>query len=144
MLIEDCELQGVISMPSGVFKPYAGVSTAVLVFVKGGSTENIWFYDMEADGFSLDDKRVRIAENDIPDIISKWQARNSEVDTDRKQKAFFVPRKEIEENKYDLSINRYKEAEYKTVEYQDPKKILEKIEELEQEISSGLNALKSS
>ena len=142
MLIEDCELQGVVSMPSGVFKPYAGVSTAVLIFVKGGSTENVWFYDMQADGFSLDDKRNRISDNDIPDIISKWNSRNFQTDTDRKQKAFFVPRKEIEENKYDLSINRYKETEYKAVEYEDSKQILEKIEMLESEIYNGINTLK--
>jgi len=143
MLIEDCELQGVISMPSGVFKPYAGVSTAVLIFVKGGNTENVWFYDVQADGFSLDDKRARIEENDIPDIISKWQSRNPQTDTDRKQKAFFVSRDEIEKNKYDLSINRYKETEYKPVEYEEPQKILEKINKLESEIQTGLNNLKS-
>ncbi len=143
MLIEDCELQGVISMPSGVFKPYAGVSTAVLIFVKGGSTENVWFYDMHADGFSLDDKRARISDNDIPDIISKWQARNPQTDTDRKQKAFFVPRREIEDNKYDLSINRYKDSDYKEVEYEDPKKILEKIEGLEEEIAGCILKLKN-
>jgi len=142
MLIEDCELQGVISMPSGVFKPYAGVSTAVLIFVKGGSTENVWFYDMQADGFSLDDKRSRISDNDIPEIISKWQNRNPQTDTDRKQKAFFIPRKEIEDNKYDLSINRYKDADYQEVEYEEPEKILEKIESLEKEIQSGINNLK--
>jgi len=142
MLIEDCELQGVISMPSGVFKPYAGVSTAVLVFVRGGSTENVWFYDMQADGFSLDDKRTRISENDIPDIISKWQARNPQTDSDRKQKAFFVPRKEIEDNKYDLSINRYKEANYEAVEYENSSKILENIEKIEEEITTGISALK--
>lgn len=142
LLIEDCELQGVISMPSGVFKPYAGVSTAVLIFVKGGTTEQVWFYDMQADGFSLDDKRGRITENDIPDIISRWQSRSPQTDTDRKHKAFFVPRKEIEDNKYDLSINRYKEAEYKAVEYEDSSKILEKIESLEDEIQAGLSKLK--
>lgn len=143
MLIEKCELQGVISMPSGVFKPYAGVSTAVLIFVKGGETKNIWFYDMKADGFSLDDKRSKITENDIPDIIKKWSERNSEKDNDRKAKAFFVPRKEIEDNGYDLSINKYKETEYETVKYEDPKIILEKIENLNQEISSGTAVLKN-
>lgn len=116
----------------------------MLVFVKGGSTENVWFYDMQADGYSLDDKRSRIAENDIPDIISKWNARNPLTDIDRKQKAFFVPRKEIEDNKYDLSINRYKESEYKLIEYEDSKKILDKIEKLEEEIQSGLSKLKQS
>jgi type I restriction enzyme M protein len=141
MLIEDCELQGVISMPSGVFKPYAGVSTAVLVFVKGGNTENVWFYDMQADGFSLDDKRSRIDDNDIPDIISKWQSRNPQTDTDRRQKAFFVPRKEIEKIKYDLSINKYKETVYKPIKYENPKDILNKIKTLEKSIMSGLQKL---
>lgn len=143
MLIEDCELQGVISMPSGVFKPYAGVSTAILFFVKGGTTENVWFYDMQADGYSLDDKRSKIKDSDIPDIVEKWKSRKSESDIDRKHKAFFVPRKEIEENKYDLSINRYKETDYREVEYEDPKKILEKIESLESEIVSGISKLKN-
>lgn len=142
MLIEDCELQGVISMPSGVFKPYAGVSTAVLVFVKGGTTEQVWFYDMQADGYSLDDKRGRIDDNDIPDIISKWNARNPQTDIDRKQKAFFVPRKEIEDNKYDLSVNRYKESNYEEVKYEDSRKILEKIETIEEEILAGISTLK--
>lgn len=143
LLLEKCELQGVISMPSGVFKPYAGVSTAVLIFVKGGITESVWFYDMEADGYSLDDKRDKIKENDIPDIISKWKDRDSKIDLDRKLKAFFVSRKEIEENYYDLSINRYKEAVYREVEYEDPAIILEKVEELEKEITEGISILKN-
>lgn len=142
MLIEDCELQGVISMPSGVFKPYAGVSTAVLIFVKGGNTEGIWFYDMQSDGYSLDDKRARIKDSDIPDIISKWKSRNQQTDTDRKQKAFFVSRKEIEDKKYDLSINRYKDADYKEVKYEEPSKILSQIEKLEEEIRVGIEKLK--
>lgn len=144
MLIEDCELQGVVSMPSGVFKPYAGVSTAVLIFVKGGSTENIWFYDMQSDGYSLDDKRDKTTENDIPDIISKWNSRNPKTDTDRKQKAFFVPRKEVEDNKYDLSINKYKDSDYKEIEYEKPGKILNKVENLEKEIIEGISLLKQS
>jgi len=142
MLIESCELQGVISIPSGVFKPYAGVSTAVLIFVKGGNTEKVWFYDMEADGYSLDDKRRKISVNDIPDIISKWKSRNSLTNIDRKQKSFFVSKKEIEENRFDLSINKYKVSTYKEVEYEDPKKILEKIENLEKEILLGITNLK--
>jgi len=141
MLIEDCELQGGISMPSGVFKPYAGVSTAILVFVKGGTTENVWFYDMKADGYSLDDKRSKISNNDIPDIVAKWKSRKSDSDIDRKQKAFFVPRREIENNKYDLSINRYKEADYQEVKYEDPQRILDKINELEKEILSSIKKL---
>ena len=143
MLIEKCELQGVVSMPSGIFKPYAGVSTAVLIFVKGGETKNVWFYDMKADGFTLDDKRTKTSDNDIPDIIKKWNERNLETDTNRKSKAFFVPRKEIEAGGYDLSINKYKETEYEEVTYEDPKIILEKIENLEHEISSGTAVLKN-
>jgi len=141
MLIEDCELQGVVSMPSGVFKPYAGVSTAVLIFVKGGKTENIWFYDMQADGYSLDDKRDKIKDNDIPDIIEKWLRRDPAKDIDRKAKAFFVPVKEIIDNKYDLSINRYKEIEYEEVEYDPPKVILSQLRDLETEIMANLDEL---
>ena len=115
MLVEKCELQGVVSMPSGVFKPYAGVSTAVLIFVKGGQTEHVWFYDMQADGYSLDDKRDKIDATDIPDIIARWSKRKPAKDTDRTAKAFFVPVQEIRDNKYDLSINRYKEIEHEEV-----------------------------
>lgn len=143
MLIEKCELQGVVSMPSGIFKPYAGVSTAVLIFVKGGNTKNVWFYDMQADGYSLDDKRAKISDNDIPDIIERWDKKDPEKGNNRKAKSFFVPRKEIEENGYDLSLNRYKETEYEEVKYEDPKMILAKIEDLEQEIVVGLNDLKN-
>jgi len=142
MVIDDCELQGVISMPSGVFKPYAGVSTAVLVFVKGGQTENIWFYDMEADGLSLDDKRTRIKDNDIPDIVKKWNSRDPKQETDRKAKAFFVPVKEIRDNKYDLSINRYKEIVYEEEEYDPPGEILDRMVELEQEILADMAELR--
>lgn len=142
MLIEQCELQGVVSMPSGVFKPYAGVSTAILVFVKGGETEKVWFYDMEADGFSLDDKRDRISQNDIPDIVAQWKKRGQTKESDRSAKCFFVPRKEIEGNDYDLSVNRYKEVTYEAVQYEKPKVILAKIEKLEGEIMEGISALK--
>ena len=143
MLLNDCELQGVISLPSGVFKPYAGVSTAVLIFVKGGDTEKVWFYDMQADGFSLDDKRAKIKDNDIPDIVEKWRNKKSITENDRKSKFFSVLKKEIEDNKFDLSINRYKESSYEEVEYEDPRIILGKIEVLETEIIEGLKNLKS-
>ncbi len=143
MLIEKCELQGVISMPSGVFKPYAGVSTAVVVFVRGGETEKVWFYDMEADGYSLDDKREKIATNDIPDIVAQWKKRHELKGRDRGAKCFFVDRKEIEDNDYDLSINRYKETVYEAVEYEEPKVILGKIERLEGEIMEGISLLKN-
>lgn len=141
LLIEECELQGVVSMPAGVFKPYAGVSTAVLIFVKGGKTENVWFYDMEADGLSLDDKRQKVPENDIPDVITRWQARDPKKDTDRTKKAFFVPVEEIVENKFDLSINRYKEVPYEEVHYDPPKVILGKLRAIEEEITKGLDEL---
>lgn len=141
MLLDNCELQGVVSMPSGIFKPYAGVSTAVLVFVKGGKTENVWFYKMEADGYSLDDKRTKIKENDIPDIILKWRDRDPQKQTDRTQKAFFAPAQEIRENNYDLSINRYKQVVYEEEKYDPPKMILAKLKEMEKEIQMDLEEL---
>jgi type I restriction enzyme M protein len=142
MLIEKCELQGVISIPSGVFKPYAGVSTAVLVFVKGGTTEKIWFYDMQSDGYSLDDKRERIDINDLPDIVKEWKARHKTKDDDRKAKHFFVSVKEVIGNDYDLSINSYKEINYKPPKYDKPEKILSNIEEIEKDIQKGIKDLK--
>ncbi|MBU1151325.1 type I restriction-modification system subunit M [Patescibacteria group bacterium] len=143
MLIEDCELQGIVSMPSGVFKPYAGVSTAILIFVKGGETEKVWFYDMQADGYSFDDKRSKIKENDLPDIVAKWKERKADHENKRGDKSFFVDRKEIEDNDFDLSINRYREVAYEEVEYEDPKVILRKVEELEGEIIEGIKELKN-
>jgi len=147
MLLEQCELEAVVSMPSGVFKPYAGVSTAVLVFVKGGRTERVWFYDMQADGYSLDDKREKIEANDIPDVVAKWNVwDHGRADVlsqfeDRKAKAFYVPVVEIVENNYDLSINRYKEIEYEEVEYDPPKVILQQLRDLEDEIRKDLDDL---
>lgn len=143
MLIEECELQGIISMPSGVFKPYAGVSTAILLFVKGGTTEKVWFYDMKSDGYTLDDKRTKInGGGDLPDIVTKWKARKSQHDNDRGSQFFYVTKEEIVANDLDLSINRYKVTDYKEVVYDDPKVILGKIETLEQEILAGLEELK--
>lgn len=147
MLLDTCELQGVISMPSGVFKPYAGVSTAVIIFVKGGTTERVWFYDMEADGYSLDDKRDKIEANDIPDIIEKWKMRNTDLSSealekeDRTRKAFLVPADEIRGNKYDLSINRYKEIVYKPVKVDPPDAILKDLKKMENDIQVGLDEL---
>jgi len=143
MLLDDCELQGIISMPSGVFKPYAGVSTAILLFVKGGTTEKVWFYDMKSDGFTLDDKRTKInGGGDLPDIVAKWKARKSQSENDRGSQFFYVPKEEIVANDLDLSINRYKVTDYEEVIYENPKVILGKIETLEQEILAGLEALK--
>ena len=143
-LIEDHKLDGVVSMPSGVFKPYAGVSTAFLIFTRtdSGGTDQVWFYDMTADGFSLDDKREPVQENDIPDVLAKWRARDPETDTDRAAKAFFVPKDEIAGNKYDLSINRYKEVQHEAVEYDPPLVILDRLDALEAEIQQDLRELR--
>lgn len=176
ILVDKCKLEGVISMPSGVFKPYAGVSTAVLVFQKGGTTDNVWFYDMGADGFSLDDKRQKVDTNDIPDIVAQWKARSEggrgkeeggsmkaeggkrkvefgsadivlrkvaepfptfEFRTPTSNPAakwFTVPAEEIRNNKYDLSISRYKQIEHKEIEYEKPEVIMAKVRGLEREI----------
>lgn len=142
-LIENHQLRAVISMPSGVFKPYAGVSTAVLVFTKtgAGGTDRVWFYDMKADGFSLDDKRTEVKENDIPDIIARFQNLDAEADRKRTEQSFFVPKEEIAANGYDLSINKYKETEYVPVEYPSTTEILADLHELEMEITKGLAEL---
>ena len=144
LLLERCNLQAVISMPSGVFKPYAGVSTAVLLFTKGESTKEVWFYDMENDGFSLDDKRTKIDQDDIPDIIEQFKNRHKEDNKDRKKKHFFVPIKEIKDNNYDLSISKYKEIEYEEVKYEKPEVIKKKIINLENKIIGILKDLKVS
>ncbi|MEG1835513.1 MAG: class I SAM-dependent DNA methyltransferase [Oscillospiraceae bacterium] len=142
-IIDNNRLEAVISMPSGVFKPYAGVSTGVLIFTKTnhGGTDNVWFYDMTADGLSLDDKRTAAAENDIPDIIARFKNRENEKDRERTEKSFLVPKAEIVENGYDLSINKYKKTEYVPVEYPSTKEILADLNELEMEISNGLKEL---
>lgn len=140
-LLENNELKAVISMPSGVFKPYAGVSTAALVFVKGGSTDRVWFYDMEADGYSLDDKRNKIEQNDIPDILKQYNNNNA-AEYKSTKKHFFVDVAEIVANDYDLSINRYKTIEYEEIEYPPTDEILESIESLSLAINSDLKELK--
>ncbi|MBE5041018.1 class I SAM-dependent DNA methyltransferase [Ructibacterium gallinarum] len=139
-IIENNRLEAVISMPSGVFKPYAGVSTAVLIFTKTGhgGTDTVWFYDMQADGFSLDDKRSAISENDIPDIIERFHNLDKETDRERTEKSFFVPKQEIAENDYDLSINKYKKIEYIPVEYPPTSEILAEIKDLQAEIAKDL------
>jgi type I restriction enzyme M protein len=134
ILVDKCKLEGVISMPSGVFKPYAGVSTAVMIFQKGGTTDNVWFYDMGADGFSLDDKRQKVSDNDIPDIIEKWRSRSKSRIGNRKSKFFPVLASDIRANKYDLSISRYKEIEHMETEYENPEAIMKKVMGLEREI----------
>ena len=135
-LVDNHQLRAVISMPSGVFKPYAGVSTAVLVFTKtgAGGTDKVWFYDMKADGFSLDDKRSEIKENDIPDIIERFHHLDNEEKRERTDQSFFVSKNEIVDNDYDLSINKYKRTEYIAVEYPPTKEIMANIKELEEQI----------
>lgn len=137
-LIENHKLQAVISMPSGVFKPYSGVSTAVLVFTKtgAGGTDKVWFYDMNADGFSLDDKRNPVAENDIPDILARFHNLAGEMSRARTEQSFFVPKSEIERNNYDLSINRYKEVVHEKIEYDKPDVILTRIDTLIADIAA--------
>ena len=142
-IVENNRLEAVISMPSGVFKPYAGVSTAVLVFTKTGhgGTDQVWFYDMKADGFSLDDKRTAVKENDIPDIVARFHAREAERERKRTEQSFLVPKQEIVDNGYDLSINKYKQVEYKPVEYPPTSEILKELRDLEAEIGKGLDEL---
>ena len=142
-LIEENRLEAVISMPSGVFKPYAGVSTGILIFTKTGhgGTDNVWFYDMLSDGLSLDDKRTPVAENDIPDIIARFHSRDAEADRARTEKSFFVPKDEIAATDYDLSINKYKQTEYKAVEYAPTSEILAEIREMEEQILAGFEEL---
>ena len=126
LIIEEQQLNAVISMPSGVFKPYAGVSTAVIIFTKtnSGGTDNVWFYDMKADGYSLDDKRDKIETDDLPDIIERYKNLDNEVGRKRTDSSFLVPKAEIVEQNYDLSINRYKEIEYEAVQYDTPQEII--------------------
>ena len=142
-IVDGNRLEAVISMPSGVFKPYAGVSTGILIFTKTGhgGTDKVWFYDMQADGFSLDDKRTVVSENDIPDIISRFHDLDGETDRERTDKSFFVPVSEIVANDYDLSINKYKKVEYVPVEYPPTEQIMAELHELEMEITKGLAEL---
>ena len=142
-IIENNRLEAVISMPSGVFKPYAGVSTAILIFTKTGhgGTDNVWFYDMKADGFSLDDKRSTTTENDIPDIIARFHNREAEATRERTEQSFFVPKDEIAGNDYDLSINKYKKTEYVPVEYPSTQEIMAQLRDLQKKIDAEMDAL---
>ena len=142
-IVDNQRLQAVISMPSGVFKPYAGVSTAILIFTKtnAGGTDKVWFYDMKADGFSLDDKRNPIADNDIPDIITRFRNLDAETERTRKDRSFLVPVEEIREKGYDLSINKYKEIERERIEYESPDVIMQRITTLESEIQQAMKEL---
>lgn len=148
-LIDENQLEGIVSLPSGVFKPYAGVSTAILIFTKGGETDQVWFYDLLADGYSLDDKRTKIEVNDLPDCLEKWKDYKKHRETgkstiklnDKNHQAFVVPVGDIRGNKYDLSINRYKEVVYEEESYESPKKILKRLIDIENEIQSELKEL---
>ena len=142
-IIENNRLEAVVSMPSGVFKPYAGVSTAVLVFTKTGhgGTDKVWFYDMKADGYSLDDKRTPVSENDIPDIIERFHNLDNEKDRARTEQSFLVDKQDIVNNDYDLSINKYKEVEYVPVEYPPTSEIIKELKNMEDEIQKGLAEL---
>jgi type I restriction enzyme M protein len=155
-LIENNQLEGIVSLPSGVFKPYAGVSTAILIFTKGGTTERVWFYDLQADGYSLDDKRTLLkgeGSDDLPDAVAQWKKYRALVEAnapaveierdfgDKTRKAFVVVANAISDNKYDLSINRYKEVVYGEEEYEDPRLILTKLKYLEAEIMADLDGL---
>lgn len=144
-IIEGNKLDAIISMPSGVFKPYAGVSTAVMIFTKTGhgGTDNVWFYDMKADGFSLDDKRSKVEENDIPDIIARFKNLDAEKDRERTEQSFFVPKQEIVDNDYDLSINKYKKVEYVPVEYPPTSEIMAELKELENQIKTEMDELEA-
>ncbi len=144
-LIDNHRLEAVISMPSGVFQPYSGVSTAILIFTKtnAGGTDKVWFYDMKADGYSLDQKRNEVAENDIPDVVARFHNLAAEADRTRKEQSFLVPVKEIREKGYDLSMNKYKEVEREVVEYDAPEVIMERIVSLETQINDALNEFRA-
>ena len=144
-LVENQKLVAVISMPSGVFKPYAGVSTAIVIFTKtnAGGTDKVWFYDMKSDGYSLDDKRSPIAENDIPDIIARFDNLAAEADRERTEQSFFVDKDEIVNNEYDLSINKYKKTEYVAVEYPSSDEIIDRIHNLEMKFNDALREMEA-
>ncbi|HEX8177773.1 MAG TPA: class I SAM-dependent DNA methyltransferase [Pyrinomonadaceae bacterium] len=148
MLVEENQLEAVISLPSGVFKPYAGVSTAILVFTKGGQTETVFYYDMQADGFSLDDKRTELDHtkhetDNLPDVLARWRNREAEYDRPRTAQSFLVQKADIVAEDYDLSINRYKVAEYSEVKYDEPHIILRELKELENAIHEDMDELEA-
>jgi len=142
-IMEECGLEGIISMPSGVFKPYAGVSTAVMIFTKAEKTDKVWFYDMQADGYSFDDKRSKIDQNDIPDIIKQWKARDKKKQPKKSEKWLWVDAEEIKKNKYDLSISRYKPVEYEEVKYEKPEILIANLLKIENEITATINQIKT-
>jgi len=143
MIVDENQLDAVISLPSGVFKPYAGVSTAILVFTKGGRTDNVWFYKVERDGYSLDDKRTQLPanQNDLPDLVQQWTKRDTKKKTERSSQHFFVSVQEIRDNNYDLSVNRYREVAHELIDHIAPKTLIADLDELETEIAEGLKKL---
>ena len=145
IIVDDQKLDAVVKLPSGVFRPYAGVSTAILFFTKtnSGGTDNVWFYDVQADGFSLDDKRNPVDANDLPDVLTRWNNLNAEADRPRTAQSFLVPKAGIIAQGYDLSLNRYKEIEYDEVEHRPPLDIIADIEKLDAEITQGIAELKA-
>ena len=145
LLVDENQLEALISMPAGVFKPYAGVSTAILIFTKGGKTDRVWFYKMESDGFSLDDKREKIGDGlgDLPDIRKQWFAREKAKTNDRKAKHFFVPLAEIEANKFDLSVGRYRVTDYEEAQFEPPLEIMERLRLLDDEMQRDMDELEA-
>jgi type I restriction enzyme M protein len=143
MIVDENQLEAVISLPSGVFKPYAGVSTAILVFTKGGRTDHVWFYKVERDGYSLDDKRTKLPadQDDLPDLVEQWGKRDAKKKSDRASRHFFVPVEEIRGNNYDLSVNRYREVAHEEIDHVPPKQLIAELSELEREIQKGLKEL---
>jgi type I restriction enzyme M protein len=137
MIVDQHQLEAVVKLPPGVFRPYAGVSTAILLFTKDGRTKDVWFYDVQADGLSLDDKRLPVEDNDLPDVRRRWATRNPNTNSDRKSKAFFVPVEEIRDKDYDLSISRYMEVEHKAAEHEPPTVILGRLATLDEAIAQG-------
>jgi type I restriction enzyme M protein len=141
VLIDENQLEGVISLPSGVFKPYASVSAAILLFTKGGRTDDVFFYSVSADGRTLDDKRELVEQNDLPDCLARWQTRNPSRDTDRTAKAFFVRATEIRAADYDLSVSRYRKTIYETERHDPPRDILGRMRDLNGEIAADISEL---
>jgi type I restriction enzyme M protein len=144
ILVEKNQLDAVISLPSGVFRPYAGVSTAILVFTKGGQTDNVFFYDVQADGYSLDDKRDKVKDDDLPDMLERWRRRDPRKDNDRTSKAFFVGADEIRERTYDLSVTGYQEHSYEEAPHRPPTEIIAELKQLESQIAAELSGLEAS
>jgi type I restriction enzyme M protein len=141
-IVNEAELKAVITLPSGVFKPYAGVSTSIVIFTKGGETKQTWFYDLQSDGYSLDDKRNKLEGfGDLQDVVDRYGKRDIKKDKGRTQKWFFVPKQEIVDNEYDLSVSKYKNEVFESVQFSSPDVILNRIEDLEKNILEGIEEI---